>query len=279
MHTHFRGRDRDRVAASRWGASRSASIGDQTRAVGAGFRHADEQTLAATGKTADGREFHRAAEADAVRRSWAAQRRPPLLLGTGAAMPVPRQPLQRSPNVRNDAARSRSSGIGSARPCQHTGWRPRQQKQRVSANLSKREKHRKSLQRPVAAVAARSVCWLLPPPLLVPLSGATGSSDLASTQKQHRRPTPATKAETSSKNKKTERVYGDPLPPLPRSCVLAAGPVTQVDPTALAASEENSEKWRLRLPCSAQGLSVRAGQRIQCSIGRQSIERARPPRC
>jgi hypothetical protein len=47
-------------------------------------------------------------------------------------------------------------------------------------------------------------------------------------------------AETSSKNKKTERVYGDPLPPLPRSCVLAAGPVAQVDPTALAASE-NSE--------------------------------------
>src|SRR5450759_3792803 len=40
----------------------------------------------------------------------------------------------------------------------------------------------------------------------------------------------------------------------------------------LTASEENSEKWRLRLPCSAQGLLVRAGQRIQCSIGRQSIE-------
>jgi hypothetical protein len=48
--------------------------------------------------------------------------------------------------------------------------------------------------------------------------------------------------------------------------VLAAAAGIRRPP--LAAPEENSEKWRLRLPCSAQGLSVRAGQRIQCNIGR-----------
>src|ERR1019366_7460134 len=97
------------------------------------------------------------------------------------------------------------------------------------------------------------------------------------------------------KKKNTERVCGSPLPALPLSlcagfarrpswsCLLSVCWCCRCcrhsPPSPLAASEENSEKWRLRLPCSAQGLSVRAGQRIQCSIGRQSIERARPPRC
>src|ERR1035437_3535351 len=76
-------------------------------------------------------------------------------------------------------------------------------------------------------------------------------------------------------------VLASPVAPPGRACSPCVGVAAAgiPPPSLLAAPEENSEKWRLRLPSSAQCLSVGAGQRIQCSIGRQSIERARPPRC
>ena len=46
-----------------------------------------------------------------------------------------------------------------------TGGRPRQQRQRFSGDLREKQKHRNSLRRPVAAVAALApVCWLAPAP-------------------------------------------------------------------------------------------------------------------
>src|ERR1017187_6484313 len=97
------------------------------------------------------------------------------------------------------------------------------------------------------------------------------------------------------KKKNTERVCGSQLPALPLSlcagfarrpswsCLLSVCWCCRCcrhSPSSpLAASEENSEKWRLRLLCVSQSLLAGACQGIQCSIGRQSIERARPPRC
>jgi hypothetical protein len=133
-------------------------------------------------------------------------------------MPVPRQPLQRSPNVRNDAARSRSSGIGFRKPLQ----------ERKTQEESTKTRCRR----------CRSFC-VLASPAAPPGPAVRGHRLLRprqhteTAQKAHPGNKSNGSAETSSKNKKTERGYGDPLPPLPRSCVLAAGPVAQVDPTRL----------------------------------------------
>jgi len=61
----FRGRDRDRAAPSGWELRSPLRLGIKHERWGAGVRH--EQTLAATRKAAG--EFHRAAEADVVRRA------------------------------------------------------------------------------------------------------------------------------------------------------------------------------------------------------------------
>src|ERR1017187_763913 len=45
-----------------------------------------------------------------------------------------------------------------------TGGRPRQHRQRVTGDLREKQKHRKSLRRTVAAVAALPACWLAPAP-------------------------------------------------------------------------------------------------------------------
>src|ERR1019366_9076645 len=128
-----------------------------------------------------------------------------------------------------------------------------------------------------------SVCCLRPPqPVSAPL--ALVPRDLVRTQggrpgnRSNGSPHPPPKKEKHRKSlwKPVAGVAGPGPACSPCVGVAAAG---IPPPSLLAASEENAEKWRLRLPCSAQGLSVRAGQRIQCSIGRQSIERARPPRC
>src|ERR1035438_5946760 len=138
-----------------------------------------------------------------------------------------------------------------------------------------------------------SVCCLRPPqPVSAPL--ALVPRDLVRTQ-GGRPATGATGLHTPPQKRKTRKesvearcrrcrspcVLASPAAPPGRACSPCVGVAAAgiPPPSLLAASEENSEKWRLRLPCSAQGLSVRAGQRIQCSIGRQSIERARPPRC
>jgi len=65
------------------------------------------------------------------------------------------------------AARSRSSGAGSARPCQNTGWEAGNRSNGSPHPSPKKETHRKSLWKPVAGVAALPVCWLRPPPLLI----------------------------------------------------------------------------------------------------------------
>ena len=133
--------------------------------------------------------------------NWPAQRRSLLLVGSGVAMPVPRPAPPVSTTFANGAPQgflwsfapvSLAGGLLSAvagfplcaafvrRSRFPLLWRwfretlsehrvgGRQQEQRVSANPPQRkEKHRKSLWKPAAGVAALPVCWLRPPPLLV----------------------------------------------------------------------------------------------------------------
>src|ERR1035438_1865324 len=142
----------------------------------------------------------RAAGAEPRPPNWPTQRRPLLLVGSGVAMPVHRP----APPVSTTFANSAPQGfLWSFAPVSLAGgllsavagfplcaafvrrsrfpllWRwfretlsehragGRQQEQRVSTPLPKKEKHGKSLWKPVAGVAALPVCWLRPPPLLV----------------------------------------------------------------------------------------------------------------
>src|ERR1035437_6909874 len=133
--------------------------------------------------------------------NWPAQRRSLLLVGSGVAMPVHRPAPPVSTTFANSAPQgflwcfapvSLAGGLLAAvagfplcaafvrRSRFPLLWRwfreilsehrvgGRQQEQRVSTPLpQKKEKHRKSLWKPVAGVAALPVCWLRPPPLLV----------------------------------------------------------------------------------------------------------------
>src|ERR1039458_6795984 len=63
--------------------------------------------------------------------------------------------------LRPPAVRPRSSGVGSARPRQHTGWEAGNRSNGFLQTLHKEERTGKSLQRPVAGVAALPVCWRL----------------------------------------------------------------------------------------------------------------------
>jgi hypothetical protein len=157
--------------------------------------------------------------------NWPAQRRPPLLLGTGAAMPVPLQRSNGLPKARSGAP---PSFLWSFSPVSLAGglltavaafplcaafvrrcrvpllWRwfreaasaqrlggPGNKSNGFLQTLHKEERTGKSLQRPVAGVAALPVCWRL-----------------------------------RSRGGRNNR-----CPP----------PAAQVDPTALATPEENSE--------------------------------------
>src|ERR1039458_4382429 len=111
--------------------------------------------------------------------NWPAQRRPPLLLGTGAARPVPRQSLKRA----SQRSQRRSAALSLAHFSGELGGRPVVCRCWLRCALASPAAPR-SLRRPVAAVAA---------------------------------------------------------PP----CVLAAAPVAQVDPTALAARQRRIRRMAL----------------------------------
>src|SRR5665647_183194 len=209
----------------------------------------------------------RAAGAEPHPPNWPTQRRPLLLVGSGVAMPVPRP----APPVSTTFANGAPQGfLWSFAPVSLAGGL-------------------------LSAVAGFPLCAAFVRrsrfPLLWRWSRETLSEHrVGGRQQEQRVSTPL-----PQKKKNTERVCGSPLPALPLSlcagfarrpswsCLLSVCWCCRCCPhspsSPLAASEENSEKWRLRLPCSAQGLWVEACRGIQCSIGRQSIERARPPRC
>ena len=133
--------------------------------------------------------------------NWPTQRRPLLLVGSGVAMPVPRPAPPVSTTFANGAPQgflwsfapvSLAGGLLSAVagfplcaafvrrsrvPLLWRWFREAASAQRLGGpgnksngflqTLHKEERTGKSLQRPVAGVAALPVCWLRPPPLLV----------------------------------------------------------------------------------------------------------------
>src|ERR1035437_10995460 len=143
----------------------------------------------------------RAAGAEPRPPNWPAQRRSLLLVGSGVAMPVPRPAPPVSTTFANGAPHgflwsfapvSLASGLRCAvagfplwaafvRPLSvpaplasvprgrssTQGGRPATGATGLHTPPPKKEKHRKSLWKPVAGVAALPVCWLRPPPLLV----------------------------------------------------------------------------------------------------------------
>src|ERR1019366_2490019 len=108
--------------------------------------------------------------------------------------------------------------------------------------------------------------WLHPP-----LSGAAGSYHLASTQKQHRRHTPATRVtglRTPPKRRKTLEESLETRCPRCRSRGLPALRVLVLLLLPVFAAVQPRRKfgeWRLRLPCGARSVSAGACQGIPCS--------------
>src|SRR5450759_1857861 len=198
--------------------------------------------------------------------NWPTQRRPLLLVGTGAAMPVHRP----APPVSTTFANSAPQGfLWSFAPVSLAGGL-------------------------LSAVAGFPLCAAFVRRSRFPLLwrwfretlsehrvGGRQQEQRVSTPLPQKRKTTKESVEARCRRCRSPCVLASPAAPPGRACSPCVGVAAAgiSPPSLLAASEENSEKWRLRLPCSAQGLSVRTGQRIQCSIGRQSIERARPPRC
>jgi hypothetical protein len=104
-----------------------------------------------------------------------------------------------------------------------------------------------------------------------PLSGAAGSYHLASTQKQHRRHTPATRVtglRTPPKRRKTLEESLETRCPRCRSRGLPALRVLVLLLLPVFAAVQPRRKfgeWRLRLPCGARSVSAGACQGIPCS--------------
>src|SRR5665647_560584 len=209
----------------------------------------------------------RAAGAEPHPPNWPTQRRPLLLVGSGVAMPVPRP----APPVSTTFANGAPQGfLWSFAPVSLAGGL-------------------------LSAVAGFPLCAAFVRrsrfPLLWRWFRETLSEHRVGGRQQEQRvstPLPPKKRKTQKESVearcrrcRSPCVLASPAAPPGRACspcvgVAAAG----IPPSSpLAASEENSEKWRLRLLCVSQSLLAGACQGIQCSIGRQSIERARPPRC
>ena len=107
--------------------------------------------------------------------NWPAQRRPPLLLGTGAAMPVPRQSLKRS----SQRSQRRSAELSLVHFSGELGGRPVVCRCWLRCALASPAAPR-SLRRPVAAVAA-------PPCVLAAAPVAQDPTALAARQTIQRR--------------------------------------------------------------------------------------------
>src|ERR1035437_8839747 len=159
----------------------------------------------------------RAAGAEPRPPNWPAQRRPLLLVGSGVAMPVTRP----APPVSTTFANGAPQGfLWSFAPVSLAGGL-------------------------LSAVAGFPLCAAFVRPLSVPAPLASVPRGRASTQGGR----PATGAtgfcKPSTKKKELGRVYKDPLPAssVPRrgKKPLPPPPAAQVDPTALATPEENSE--------------------------------------
>jgi hypothetical protein len=185
--------------------------------------------------------------------NWPTQRRPLLLVGSGVAMPVPRP----APPVSTTFANGAPQGfLWSFAPVSLAGGL-------------------------LSAVAGFPLCAAFVRRSRFPLLwrwfretlsehrvGGRQQEQRVSTPSPQKRKTQKESVEARCRRCRSPCVLASPAAPPGRACSPCVGVAAAgiPPPSPLAAPEENSEKWRLRLPCSAQGLSVGPGQRIQAAL-------------